>query len=423
MLEAQRCLYCYASPCQQACPTHIDVPTFIRRIANSDLRGAARAIFVDNFLGATCARVCPVEELCVGACVLNAVDEPIQIGRLQRHATDSYYSKRLGVIAVAAPSGRRVLVVGSGPAGLSAAATLRERGHEVTVWERRDLAGGLSAYGIVPLREPLEVAQQEVDELRRAGVEIQAGKALDSEAQLDALANHFDAVLLAIGLGKIDQLRIANEQYAIDGLAYIESAKMHPRQAAQHAKVVVIGAGNTAIDAAVVARRLGAEVTIVYRRTAREMTAYAAEYTLALQEGIRFEFLSQPLSVEIGDGQIVGLRCRTMKLGPTDASGRASVEPLAGSDRLLPATVVIKANGQQRYTRDSAFGLATHNGYLAVREDLTTSKEGVWAAGDAIRSRGEASTVMAVQDGKVAAAAIDGYLRERSLMALEATNG
>jgi glutamate synthase (NADPH/NADH) small chain len=405
-------LYCYAAPCQQACPTHIDVPTFIRRIANDDTRGSAEVIFAENFLGGTCSRVCPVEELCEGACVLNAVDEPIQIGRLQRFATDAYYARGLTVVTPAAPTQRKVLVVGSGAAGLSAAAVLRGRGHEVTVWERRALAGGLSTYGIVPLREPIDVAQREVDQLRRAGVRIETRKALRSEQQLDALRDEFDAVLLATGLGTINQLEIPNEQHAIDGLAYIEAAKLHPEQVTRPVKVAVIGAGNTAIDAAVVAHRLGAEATIVYRRTVREMTAYPSEYAFALHEGVRFEFLSQPLAVELSDGKVIGLRCQAMRLGPIDSSGRASATPLVGKQWLLPADTVIKANGQQRYTRDNAFGLTTDNGYLAVGDDLVTSKPGVWAAGDAIRARGEASTVMAVHDGKVAAAAIDGYLCE-----------
>lgn len=410
ILEAQRCLYCYAAPCQQACPTHIEIPTFIRRIGNRDDRGAAQTIFEANALGGTCARVCPVEELCQGACVLNDEEQPIQIGRLQRYATDTYASAGLPIVTPGPDRRMRVLIVGSGPAGLSAAAELRRMGHQVVIQEAEDLPGGLSAYGILPLREPLDVARYEAAELARAGVEIRTGERLGSAAELAEATSSFDAVLLAIGFGATSSLGIENEEAAIDGLAYIRTAKLNPADLPAYSRVAVIGAGNTAIDAATIARRSGAETVLVYRRSAAEAPAYPAETEFALGEGITFSYLSQPVGVQATDGLVTGLRCVRTELGPEDLSGRATFAPIPGSEFVIPADAVIKANGQARLSGSQAFGLRTTGGYLDVDEAFATSMPGVWAAGDVIRAHGQASTVMAVQDGKLAARAIDASL-------------
>ncbi len=411
VLEAQRCLYCYAAPCQQACPTHIEIPTFIRRIGNRDDRGAAETILAANPLGATCARVCPVEELCEGACVLNDTEEPIQIGRLQRYATDSFADAGLPLVTPGPDTGRRVLVVGSGPAGLSAAAELRRQGHRVVVWEARQRAGGLSTYGILPLREPLDVAQHEVDELRRAGIEIRTGRALSSADDLAGARSDFDAVLLATGLGATTALGIENEEFAIDGLDYIGIAKLDPDGLPRFGRVAVIGAGNTAIDAATIARRFGSQTVIVYRRGAAQAPCYPAERQFALGEGITFSYLSQPVGIDAAGGAVTGLRCVRTELGPADASGRPSFSTVPGSEFTIPVDAVIKANGQTRPGESTPFlGLRTVRGYFAVDHSYATSLPGVWAAGDGIRSHGQASTVMAVQDGKCAARNIDSYL-------------
>lgn len=416
--EASRCLYCYDAPCTHACPTHIDVPKFIRRIATGDPVGAAKAILEANILGHTCARVCPVEELCVGACVLNAEGKPIAIGRLQRYATDHVYANGIDLFCAGKPTGQRVAVVGAGPAGLSCAAELAKLGHAVTVFEKRELAGGLSTYGIIVLREPVDVALAEVDMIRRLGVNIQTGVSLGEDVTLDELRRDFDAVFLGIGLGGMPKLRIPGEEHIIDGLSWIEQSKFAPETMTVGREVVVIGAGNTAIDAATVAVRLGAEhVTIVYRRSRAEMPAYDHEYAFARLEGIDFRFLTQPVRVLVEDGVVRGLACVRMRLGAADASGRAAPEPVPGSEFVLPCDQVIAAIGQEKPHWLERFGIAMEGGYVRVDDSLRTSLDGVWAGGDCIRASGSASTVMAVEDGKRAAHAIHAALVGRKLAA------
>lgn len=411
VMEAERCLYCFDAPCMHACPTHIDIPGFIRKISTGNVRGAGMTILDSNLLGATCARVCPVEELCQGACVLRATDKPIAIGRLQRHATDHLASVTPDPYQRGAANGRSVLVVGSGPAGLSAAGELAKRGYAVTVWERSPLAGGLSTYGIIPLREPIEVALGEVAMIERLGVEIHTSTALADEPALADALTRFDAVFLATGLGAVPAMPVGGAEHIRDGLDYIAQAKLNQPDPddVQARRVVVIGAGNTAIDAATIARRRGGEVTIVYRRTAAEMPAYHHEYEFALREGIDFAFLTQPVEVVTEDGRVAGLRCTAMTLGEPDASGRRRPVPVDGSDRLIPCDLVVRAIGQEGYGPDSAFGLDLAATYIAVDPHLRASRERVWAGGDAIRDHGAASTVMAVEDGKKAADSIDAY--------------
>ena len=404
--EAHRCLYCFDAPCMHACPTHIDIPEFIRRIGTGNVRGSALTILDSNFLGGTCARVCPVEELCQGACVLNSQDQPIQIGRLQRYATDWLATRDRAPYQPGQPTGRSVLVVGSGPAGLSAAAELAKLGHAVTIWERRELAGGLSTYGIIPLREPIDVSLAEVDMVRELGVTVETGRGLDGKAGLDEACGSFDAVFLATGLGQVPAMGIPGQDHITDGLAYIETGKLNPQDLPAGSRIVVIGAGNTAIDAATIARYTGAEVTIVYRRTLQEMTAYDHEYAFATGLGIEFRLLTQPVEVLAEDGQVTGVRCVRMSLGEPGPDGRRRPEPVPGSEHVVEADLVIRAIGQQGYEDDTGFGLRLERGYLATDDELRTSRPGVWAGGDAVRVRGSASTVMAVQDGKKAAAAI-----------------
>ncbi|WP_425145608.1 NAD(P)-dependent oxidoreductase [Deinococcus sp.] len=413
-LEANRCLYCYDAPCMQACPTHIDIPTFIRKISTQNLRGSARTILEANFLGGTCARVCPVQELCEGACVLGADHQPIAIGRLQRYAVDHYHEysqeRGLAMFVPGAPSGKSVAVVGSGPAGISAAAELAKAGHAVTLLEKRELAGGLSTYGIVTLREPIKVAQREVEAVRALGVQVQTGRELTGAAELDILLAEHDAVFLGLGLGAVPAMGIPGEEHLLDGLEFIEAAKLNPHGLKPGRRTLVIGAGNTAIDAATMACRAGAEVTMVYRRSEREMTAYRHEYDFALHEGIAFTFLTQPIAVLTEGGRVTGLKCVRMALGTPDASGRARPEPVQGSEFVIECETVIRAIGQEKPALAELLGLELEGGYIRVNADLQTSLPRVWAGGDGVRVRGSASTVMAVQDGKIAAAAIGAAL-------------
>ena len=401
LVESNRCLYCYDAPCTHACPTHIDVPRFIKKIATANITGSARTILESNLMGATCARVCPVEELCEGACVLNAEQKPIMIGRLQRYAMDHVYDRGIDVFQPAAATGRRVAVIGAGPAGLSCAGELARRGHAVTVYEKRELGGGLSTYGIIVLREPVPVALAEVGMIARLGVKFITG------ADVSAAITGSDAVFIATGLGVSPALGIPGEELIADGLAIIEQSKLSPENLRIGKEVVVIGAGNTAIDCATVAKRSGAgRVTMVYRRTEREMTAYPHEYEFVKQEGVEFEFLAQPVAVVAERGVVTGLECIRIGLGSADASGRPSPEPIAGSNFVIAADMIVKAIGQQKPSIATALGLETDRGYIEVNDSLETSMPGIFAGGDCIRVQGAASTVMAAQDGRNAAAAI-----------------
>jgi len=406
-VEAARCLMCYDAPCTHACPTHIDIPKFIKKIATENLRGSARTILESNLLGATCARVCPVQELCEGACVLGAEHKPIAIGRLQRHAMDFVHNNRIELFQPASSTGQKVAIIGAGPAGLSCAGELAKRGHSVTLFEKRNLAGGLSTYGIIGLREPIEIALAEVAMIEKLGVKLESGKELGVDITFAELQANFDAVFLGVGLGATPALGIPGEGHIIDGLEYIEQSKLATRNLVVGQNVVVVGAGNTAIDCATIAKRLGAsQVTMVYRRTEKEMTAYAHEYDFIKREGVTFSFLTQPVRVHSENGTVKSLECLRMSLGPTDASGRPSPQPISGSEFLLAADQVVKAIGQQKPSLASQLKLKTEKGFIRVTADFETSLPGVYAGGDSIRVRGAASTVMAVQDGKLAARSI-----------------
>jgi glutamate synthase (NADPH/NADH) small chain len=407
VVEAHRCLYCYDAPCTQACPTHIDIPRFIKKIATGNLVGSARTILESNLMGATCARVCPVEELCEGACVLGAEHKPIMIGRLQRYATDYVYQRGIDVFKPGVPTGKKVAVIGAGPAGLTCAGELAKLGHSVTVFEKRELPNGLSTYGIIVLREPVEVALAEAEMVKRLGVEIRTQMELGQNLSWEEVRNNFDAVFLSVGLGAVPALGIPGEEFIVDGLSYIETSKMNPGALQVGREVVVIGAGNTAVDCATIAKRLGAErVTMVYRRTQKEMTAYPHEFEFAKKEGIEFRFLTQPVEVLVQDGKVTGLRCVRMQLGAPDATGRPAPVPVPGSEFVLPCDQVVKAIGQEKPAVAKLLDLETEKGFIKVDQDYQTSLPGVYAGGDCIRAKGSASTVMAVQDGKLAARAI-----------------
>lgn len=404
LVEANRCLYCYDAPCTHACPTHIDIPGFIKKIATENTLGSAKTILSANLLGATCARVCPVQELCEGACVLGAEHNPIMIGRLQRYAMDYVYRRNAFPFASALATGRKVAVVGAGPAGLSCSGELALLGHTVTLFEKREFGGGLSAYGIIALREPWEVALTEVVMIERLGVTMRTGIAIDSSAVATELRNDYDAIFLGGGLGSTPALGIPGEEYIVDGLKYVEQSKTDIASLNVGRSVVVVGAGNTAIDCATIAKRLGAgRVTIAYRRTEHEMTAYPHEYEFARNERIEFRFLAQPVQVLSDSSGVTGLECVTIALGESDESGRPSPRPQWDSKFVLPADQIVKAIGQLKPSLAQIFGLKTDRGYIRVDETMETSSPGVFAGGDCIRAAGSATTVMAVQDGKIAA--------------------
>lgn len=416
-VEAERCLYCFDAPCIKACPTSIDIPTFIRQIANDNLTGAGTTILESNLMGHTCGRVCPVDELCAGACVLGSEHRPIAIGRLQRYATDHIFANHIQPFEAAPPSGKRVAVIGAGPAGLSAAGELAKRGVEVTVFEKNELAGGLSTYGIVVLREPTAVALEEVAFVEKLGVEVRTGVEIGRDVLPSELLQGYDAVVLAAGTGRVPDLGVPGEDLSgvIEALPLIAATKMADKDDSAALadivvgnEVLVVGAGNTAIDAATVAKRLGAErVTMLYRRGREEMSAYDHEVTFVRNEGVDIRLLTQPVEILGEDGRVTGVRCVRMRLGEPDDSGRRRPEPVPGSEFVLRADQVIKAIGQEKLVAlYDAVGVEHAGGYVRTDAELRTSNPKVFAAGDCVRATGHALTVTAAEDGKIVARAI-----------------
>ncbi|CDQ20970.1 glutamate synthase (NADPH/NADH) small chain [Halobacillus karajensis] len=415
MEESNRCLYCYDAPCIKACPTSIDIPKFIKKIASGNLKGSAKTIMSSNPVGATCARVCPTEELCEGACVLNHSTEPILIGDLQRFATDWAIKNEQLLFKPGKKNGKKVAVVGGGPAGLSAARELARFGYEVTIFEAEEEAGGLDTYGIVSFRLPQDISRWEVDQVEKLDVEIRTNTRVGTDVSFDELTNEYDSIVLTIGMGNVPMLGIEGENLegVHDAIEFVKSTKSGPiTEELLGKKVVVVGAGNTAIDAATCAARKGAgDVKIVYRRTRNEMTAYEFEYDFAKQDDVEFNWLTQPVEI-IGDenGKVTHLKCVKMALGDPDEDGRRRPAPVKGSEFVIEVDAVIKAIGQSRYTDlIEGFGLDHDHGVVKVDpETLQTSNPKIFAAGDVIfaKGQGEAMVVTAAQQGKEAAMAI-----------------
>jgi len=412
--EANRCLYCYDAPCMVACPTHIDIPTFIKKISTGNVKGSAKTILEANLMGASCSRVCPVEELCEGACVLKADHKPIMIGRLQRYSMDYAADKKIKFFEKGKANGFKVAVVGAGPAGLSCAGELAKLGFDVTCFEKKNWAGGLDTYGIVVFREPVEVSLAEVKMIEDLGVKIRTNVAVGKDISFDELLKEYDAIFVSVGLGNVPDMSIPGEDLpgCLDGLEFIEETKVMPLNQIKFGnRICVIGAGNTGIDCATIARRLGSErVNIVYRRSEAEMPAYHFEYEFAMGEGVSFMFLTQPVEI-IGNGKVEGLKCVRMDLGQPDSSGRRAPVVVPNSEFVIPCDMVIKAIGQKKHNEVletlSNLGIKDIKGYIVVdRETNRTMHPKIFAGGDCIRHHGEASTVMAVQDGKIAAKGI-----------------
>ena len=414
VIEASRCLFCFDAPCIMACPTGIDIPTFIKRIANGNSAGAAKTILASNILGASCARVCPTEVLCEGACVvLDREGDPVKIGRLQRFATDSVAGRAASLLPKsAAPTGRNVAVVGAGPAGLGCAAELARLGHRVTVYERSEHAGGLNTYGIAYYKMKPKVSLEEVDLVRSLGVDIQCGVEVGRDITSSQLERDFDAVFLGIGLGEGTRLRIPGEDLpqVRDALDFIREIRTRPLdEIPVGASVAVIGCGNTAIDAATQARRLGAErVVVLYRRTEADMSAYGFEYELAQVDGAQFLFNTLPVEVLAKDGRVTGLRLVKTRVGE---DGRAT--PIPGTEFEMNFDLVLKAVGQEKQGKlVSALFPAIQVDVRGVirRDPITgaTSLPKVFAGGDC--GNGGREVVNAVGEGKKAARGIHAFL-------------
>ncbi len=413
-VEADRCYFCFDAPCTLACPTHIDIPSFIYKIRSGNLVGSARNILEENVFGAICARVCPVEDLCEGSCVRNtAEDKPVAIGLLQRHATDALLAAGAPLFERAPASGKRVAVVGGGPAGLSCAHRLAMLGHDVTVFEARAKPGGLNEHGIARYKVLDDIAQREIDWLLSiGGIAVRVGERVGSSIGLPQLRRDFDAVFLGFGLGAVNALGLDGEDIpgVFDAVRYIEDLRQSEDLSSLPVgrRVVVIGGGMTAIDIAVQTRQLGAdEVTLLYRRGPEHMGASDYERELAQSHGINVRFWSRPRRLMLSDGEVTGVEIERTAMV-------ASKLVATGETQQLAADMVFKAIGQTLVANaldDSAREiLDTEAGKLSVDQNRRTSLDGVWAGGDCV-SISKDLTVAAVQDGKLAAIDIDRALR------------
>jgi dihydropyrimidine dehydrogenase (NAD+) subunit PreT len=409
LVEANRCLYCFDAPCSAACPTHIDVPRFIKKIATGNLRGSALGILDANILGASCSRVCPVDVLCEGACVMHRYNQrPIEIGRLQRRAMDHFYSSGAKLPTPVLERQANVACIGAGPASLACAAELRKHGLGVTIFESRALPGGLNTYGVAEYKLRPSDSLREVELIKSLGVEFRFGVNVGGEITVEQLEQAYAAIFLAVGLGPSEPLGLPGEELSqvVDALTFIGDYKTAPTVSVGR-KVAVIGGGNTAIDAANAALRLGAEeVHLVYRRSEREMPAFQFEYENAKQEGVRFRFQSQPVGIRPS-----GLECVRMELGAPDQSGRRKPEPVAGSNFLIECDMVILAVGQSRLLDflSGCRGVELRNGNVVVDPETgRTSNPRYYAGGDCVN--GGREVVDAVAEGKRAGAAIASWL-------------
>jgi dihydropyrimidine dehydrogenase (NAD+) subunit PreT len=406
VLEADRCLNCFDAPCTGACPTHIDVPKFIKKIADGNLHGAALGILDANILGASCARACPVDVLCEGACVMHGLSQqPIKIGRLQRYAMDNFHAQggKLPRKSDISHSGK-IACIGAGPASLAAAAELKQRGFRVTIFDKRTLPGGLNTYGIAEYKLTLPDSLREIELVKELGVEFRFDVEIGGETSFAQLEAEFDIIFIGAGLGAMHKLAIPDEPHpgVIEALQFIEDYKTGKTTHVE-GNVIVVGAGNTAIDAAIAAKRLGAkEVSILYRRTREHISAFDFEYRQALQEGVRFLWLTQLVAVHDSADSITSVECERMEI---DAHGR--IKPLEDSRFHIECGIVIPAIGQSPLLEllTQSPDVALENGRVVVdRVTGQTTNPKYFAGGDCVN--GGREVVDAVADGKRAGVAI-----------------
>lgn len=415
LIEADRCYFCFDAPCTTACPTGIDIPAFIQKIRSDNIKGSARTILRENIMGGMCARVCPTEVLCEEACVRNThEDKPVNIGLLQRYATDPILAEHVTLFERAPDSGKKIAVVGAGPAGLSCAHRLSMLGHRVVIFNRDAKAGGLNEYGIAAYKTVDEFAQREVEYiLGIGGIEMRNGVTVGKDVQLDELREQYDAVFVGAGLGGVNDLGIENGNAAgvlnaVDYIAELRQAE-DKTELPVGRRVVVIGGGMTAVDVAVQSRMLGAEIVeIVYRRGPEQMGASRYEREFAQTKGVSIRYWAVPRRILTDDdGRVSGVEFER-----TVAGADGGLEG-TGEYWTADADIVFKAVGQRLSLAPGAAdeqALQREDGKLAVDEHGRTSMAGVWAGGDCVAG-GDDLTVTAVQHGKVAALSIDRYLR------------
>ena len=415
-IEAARCLYCFDAPCIHACPTHIDVPTFIKKIYTSNLRGSARVILEANILGASCGRVCPTEVLCEGACVMHEKGQkPIEIGRLQRHAVDYVLDRKIQLFHAGAPNGKRVACIGAGPASLACAAELAQAGYRVTIFDRNAVPGGLNTYGIAAYKLRADDSLREVEQVRKLGVEFQQKVEIGRDVPFAKVENDYDAIFIGVGLGETWDLALPGENLVgvCGAMEFIEATKLRSFAEVQVGRrIACIGAGNTAIDVVTAAKRLGSDsVHLVYRRGEKEMPAFRYEYDLAKLDGVLFHWYTQPVRIIGEDGRVTGIECIRTRLEQGNGRERGKVVPVPGSEHIIQVDMVVRAIGQKPVTdlfRTIPGIEVRDNGTISINEKYHTGAQKYFAGGDC--TNGGKEVVDAVAEGKAAAQSIDAWL-------------
>ena len=426
--EAQRCLHCKHKPCVSGCPVHIQIPDFIKEVAEGNFGAAYDVISQSSSLPAVCGRVCPQESQCESKCVRGIKTEPVGIGRLERFVADWHNAQENVVVNKPQPNGHKVAVIGSGPAGLTCAGDLAKKGYDVTVFEALHLAGGVLVYGIPEFRLPKSIVQKEVDTLKALGVKVETNMVVGRVISIDELMDDygFESVFIGSGAGLPRFMNIPGENYcgvysANEFLTRTNLMKAYKDGSTtpimDSKKVAVVGGGNVAMDAARCAKRLGAdEVYIVYRRSEEELPARKEEVEHAKEEGIIFKLLNNPIEILGNEDEFVtGLKCIKMELGEPDASGRRRPVPVEGSEFVIDVDSVIIAIGTSPnpLIKSTTKGLETQKwGGIIADDNGATSREGVFAGGDAVT--GAATVILAMGAGKTAAAAIDEYIQNKN---------
>jgi dihydropyrimidine dehydrogenase (NAD+) subunit PreT len=415
-IEAARCLFCFDAPCTIACPTHIDVPAFIKKISTGNPRGSARVILEANILGQSCGRVCPTEVLCEGACVmLEKGAKAIEIGRLQRYSVDYVLDRNIQLFRAGAPNGKRVACIGSGPASLACAAELAKIGYGVTIFDRHEFPGGLNTYGIAAYKTRAKDSLREVEMVRGLGVEFRQKTAVGRDISFAQLEKEFDAIFIGIGLGETDALALPGENLVgVRGaIEFVEQTKLGSFAEVQVGRrVACIGAGNTAIDVVTAAKRLGAEtVHLIYRRGEKEMSAFRYEYELAKLDGVIFHWFAQPTRVLGENGKVAGIECVRTRLERDAGNGKVKVSTIHGTEFTLDVDMVVRAIGQKPVT-DILRGIqgieVRTDGTVGVNACHQTGHQKYFAGGDC--ANGGKEVVDAVADGMAAARGIDSSL-------------
>lgn len=424
--EAKRCLNCKNKPCVTGCPVQIDIPAFIAEVAEGNFEDAYKIITKSSSLPAVCGRVCPQETQCESKCVRGKKGEPVAIGRLERYVADRHNALAEQAVEKPVSNGHKVAVIGSGPSGLACAGDLAKKGYDVTVFEALHIAGGVLSYGIPEFRLPKSIVQKEIEGLKALGVKVETNTVVGKSVSIDELMKEegFETVFIGSGAGLPRFMKIKGENLngvysANEFLTRINLMKAYKPDSTTPinagTKAVVVGGGNVAMDAARCAKRLGADVTIVYRRTEKELPARAEEVEHAMEEGINFKFLTNPTEITATEkGWVKGIICQQMELSEPDASGRAKPVPIEGAVFEIEADCVIMAIGTSPnpLIKSTTEGLDTQKwGGIIADEDGLTSREGVYAGGDAVT--GAATVILAMGAGKKAAAAMDEYMQNK----------